>query len=107
MARLFATCVSFVLCLVYLLIFPANALGMAILIAIGTLLLMLAGRRDDIGLLAITTAVIMIVAAQTPDIAWQQPLRRLADTVLGVVVGMACKWIASYFFFHFKGEEVR
>lgn len=37
-SRLFATCVSFALCLVYLLLFPANPLGMAILIAIGALL---------------------------------------------------------------------
>jgi uncharacterized membrane protein YgaE (UPF0421/DUF939 family) len=106
-ARLLATFISFALCLVYLLVLPANPLGMAILIAVGTLLLMLAGQRDDIGLLAITTAVIMIVAAEHPEIAWQQPLRRLGDTVLGVVVGIACKWIASFVFFHLKGEEVR
>lgn len=37
-SRLFATCVSFALCLVYLLLFRANPLGMAILIAIGALL---------------------------------------------------------------------
>jgi len=45
---LFATCVSFALCLVYLLIFPANPLGMAILIAIGALLATLVGRREVI-----------------------------------------------------------
>ena len=38
MSRLLATCISFALCQVYLLLFPANPLGMAILIAIGTLL---------------------------------------------------------------------
>ena len=56
-SRLVGTCVSFALCLAYLLFLPANPLGMAILIGIGTLLMMLAGRRDEINLVAITTAV--------------------------------------------------
>jgi uncharacterized membrane protein YgaE (UPF0421/DUF939 family) len=106
-SRLLATCISFALCQVYLLLFPANPLGMAILIAIGTMLVMLAGLRDDIGLLAITTAVILIVAAEHPATAWQQPLLRLADTVAGVVVGAACKWIASFVFFRISGQDVR
>jgi uncharacterized membrane protein YgaE (UPF0421/DUF939 family) len=106
-ARLFATCVSFALCLAYLLLFPANPLGMAILIAIGTLLLMLAGHRDEIGLLAITTAVVLIVAAENPQTAWQQPLLRLGDTVVGVAVGIACKLVASFLFFRASGQEPR
>lgn len=106
-SRLFATCVSFALCLVYLLIFPANPLGMAILIAIGTLLMTLMGRRDEIGLLAITTAVVLIVAAENPQTAWQQPFLRLADTVAGVMVGIACKWIASFLFSFAGGQEAR
>jgi uncharacterized membrane protein YccC len=47
-ARLIATCVSFALCLLYLLLFPFTPVGMAALIAIGTLVLALLGRRDDI-----------------------------------------------------------
>jgi uncharacterized membrane protein YgaE (UPF0421/DUF939 family) len=104
-SRLFATCLGFALCLVYLLLFPANPLGMAILIAIGALLATLAGRRDEIGLLAITTAVVLIVAAENPQTAWQQPFLRLADTVAGVTVGIACKWIASFLFFRIMGQE--
>ena len=104
-SRLFATCVSFALCLVYLLLFPANAIGMAILIAIGALLAALAGRRDEIGLVAITTAVVLIVAAENPDVAWHQPLLRLADTVLGVAIGISCKWIASFLFFRISGQQ--
>jgi len=107
LSRLFATCVSFALCLVYLLLFPANPLGMAILIAIGALLATLANRRDEIGLLAITTAVVLIVAAENPQTAWQQPFLRLADTVAGVTVGIACKWIASFVFFRFSGQQAR
>jgi len=106
-SRLFATCVSFALCLVYLLIFPANPLGMAILIAIGALLATLAGRREEIGLLAITTTVVLVVAAENPETAWQQPLLRLADTVAGVTVGIACKWIASSLFSFAGGQEPR
>ena len=47
-ARLIATCVSFALCLLYLLLFPFTPVGMAALIAIGTLVMTLSGRRDDI-----------------------------------------------------------
>jgi uncharacterized membrane protein YgaE (UPF0421/DUF939 family) len=104
-SRLVATCVSFALCLVYLLLFPADALGMAVLIAIGVLVMMIVGRRDEIGLVAITTAVVLIVAMDKPETAWQQPLLRLADTVLGVAVGIACKWTASFFFFRFGRQE--
>jgi uncharacterized membrane protein YgaE (UPF0421/DUF939 family) len=106
-SRLFATCVSFALCLAYLLLFPASALGMAIVITIGALLATLAGRRDEIGLLAITTAVVLIVAAENPQTAWQQPLLRLVDTVAGVIVGIACKWIASFLFIRVGGQEAR
>jgi len=107
MSRLFATCVSFALCLVYLSLFPANPLGMAILIAVGTLLITLAGRRDEIGLLAITTAVVLIVAAENPQTAWQQPFLRLLDTIAGVTVGIACKWMASFLYFRVSGQQAR
>jgi len=105
-SRLVSTCASFALCLIYLLFLPANPLGMAILIGIGALLMMLAGRRDEINLVAITTAVILIVAAEHPQSAWQQPLLRLADSVAGGAVGIACKWITSFLFFHLRGQEV-
>ena len=106
-SRLVSTCASFALCLIYLLFFPANPLGMAILIGIGALMMMLAGRRDEINLVAITTAVILIVAAENPQAAWQQPLLRLADSVAGGAVGIACKWITSFLLFHLRGQEVR
>jgi uncharacterized membrane protein YgaE (UPF0421/DUF939 family) len=106
-SRLVGTSGSFALCLAYLLFLPANPLGMAILIGIGTLLMMLAGRRDEINLVAITTAVTFIVAAEIPQAAWQQPVLRLTDSVAGVAVGIACRWIASFLFFHLRGQEVR
>jgi uncharacterized membrane protein YgaE (UPF0421/DUF939 family) len=106
-SRLVATFVSFVMCLMYLALFPANPLAMIVLITVGTLLMMLLGRRDDIGLTAITTAVVLIVAANVSVDAWQQPLLRLMDTIVGIAVGVACKWIASFLFYRALGAEVR
>jgi uncharacterized membrane protein YgaE (UPF0421/DUF939 family) len=107
LSRLAATCSSFALCSLYLLLFPASALALIALIAIGTIFMMSLGRRDEIGLTAITTAVVLIVAASKSQDAWQQPLLRLMDTVIGVAIGIACKWIASSLFYRVSGEEVR
>ena len=104
-ARLIATCVSFALCLLYLLLFPFTPVGMAALIALGTLAIALLGRRDDIVTVGITTAVVMVVAAMSPADAWQQPLLRLADTMVGIAVGVACKWVGSFLFCQLFGER--
>ncbi len=69
-SRLAATCVSFALCLVYLVFFPPTPAGLAILVGIGTVLMAFLGRRGDIITTAITTAVVMVVAAIGPDEAW-------------------------------------
>src|ERR1700731_377286 len=106
-ARLIATCVSFVLCLLYLLLFPFTPVGMAALIAIGTIVMALLGRRDDIVTVGITTAVVMVVAAMSPSDAWQQPLLRLVDTVVGIGVGVACKWVGSFLFYRYAGGQAR
>ena len=58
MARLIATCVSFALCLPYLLLFPFTPVGLAILLGIGTLVMALLRRRDDIVTTGITTTVV-------------------------------------------------
>jgi uncharacterized membrane protein YccC len=107
MARLIATFVSFALCLIYLWLLPATIIGMAALIAIAVLLMMLIGRQDEMGLTAITIAVIMIVAADKPQDAELQPILRLVDTVVGIAVGVACKWINSFVFYRISGEDVR
>jgi uncharacterized membrane protein YccC len=104
-ARLIATCVSFALCLLYLLLFPFTPVGMAALIAIGTMVMASLGRRDDIVTVGITTAVVMVVAAMSPSDAWQQPLLRLVDTIVGIAVGVACKWAASFLFSKTIGEQ--
>lgn len=105
--RIIATAVSFVLCFAYLLLFSFTPVGLVAVLAGGTLIMMALGRRDEIGLTAVTTAVVMLVAAIDAQAAWQQPLLRLMDTLIGIAVGVACKWIASFVFFKLIGEEVR
>jgi uncharacterized membrane protein YgaE (UPF0421/DUF939 family) len=106
-SRLIATCVSFALCLAYLWFFRFTAGGMAILLALGTVVMVALGRRDDVVTTAITTTVVMVVAAISPADAWQQPLLRLVDTVVGISVGVSCKWVASFFFDSLKVELPR
>jgi uncharacterized membrane protein YccC len=106
-ARLIATCVSFALCLVYLLIFPVTGPGIAVVIGLGTTAMLLLGREDDIVTAGITTTVVLVVAAMSPEQAWQQPILRLFDTVVGIAVAVACKWCASYAFYRTVGEPVR
>ena len=105
--RMIATGVSFGLCLLYLLLLPFTPLGLAAVLVCGTLIMMALNRRDEIGLAAVTTAVVMLVAAIDPHDAWRQPLLRLMDTLIGIAVGVSCKWIASFVFFKLIGEEVR
>jgi hypothetical protein len=48
----------------------------------------LVGRPDDIITTGITRAVVMAVAAISPDHAWKQPILRVVDTIAGVAVGL-------------------
>ncbi|HEY6760659.1 MAG TPA: FUSC family protein [Baekduia sp.] len=94
LTRLWATLLSFVLCLIYLLIFPFHPVGLAVVIGLGTFLLMAAGRDELVTTAAITTTVLMVVAAVSPHDAWQQPILRGVDTVVGIAVGVAAAAIA-------------
>src|SRR6516165_8160281 len=106
-SRLIATVVSFALCLAYLLVLPFHPAGLAALLGVGTLSMMALGRRDDIVTTGITTTVVMVVAAMSPQDAWHQPLLLLADTVVGVAIGVACKWIGSFLYFRCVGKPAR
>ena len=53
-ARLTATCVSFALCLAYLVVLPFHPVGLAALLGTGTAIMMYLGRRDDIVITGIT-----------------------------------------------------
>ena len=106
-SRLLATCVSFALCLAYLVILPFAAVGMAILIGLGSIIMLLLDRSEDVITTAITTTVVMVAAAISPHDAWQQPLLRLLDTVVGISVGIAGKWTASFLFSAMAREPAR
>ena len=106
-SRLIATCVSFALCLAYLVVLPFHPAGLAALLGIGTVIMMYLSRRDDIVTTGITTTVVMVVAAMSPQDAWHQPILRLLDTVVGITVAVACKWIASFLFYRSIGKPVR
>lgn len=100
--RFFATCVSCVLTFVYLLLLPFSPVGMAVLIGLGTIVVMASGRREDVVTTGITTAVIMVAAGLGPaGLGWTIPPLRLLDTVIGIVVGVGCWWIGKLLFvFH-------
>jgi uncharacterized membrane protein YgaE (UPF0421/DUF939 family) len=107
-ARFFATGVSFVLTFVYLLLLPFSPVGMAVIIGIGTIVVMLLGRRDDVVTTGITTAVIMVVAGMGPaSLGWTIPPLRLLDTVIGIVVGVGGWWIGKFLFvFNEQREKI-
>jgi uncharacterized membrane protein YccC len=92
-SRMAAPFVSFVLCLIYLIFLPVDDWAVAVLIGLSALTVMLIGRPGDAVVAAVTTAVVMIVAALTPHDAWEQPILRFADTFIGVAVGIAAAWI--------------
>jgi uncharacterized membrane protein YccC len=93
LTRMTATLLSFALCLVYLLVFPFHVWGLAVLIGIGTLVLTLIGRPNYVVTATVGTAVIMVSAAVSPHDPWRQPILRLANTAVGVAVGLAAAWI--------------
>jgi Fusaric acid resistance protein-like len=93
LSRTSATLFSFALCLVYLLVFPFRPWGLAVLLAIGAIVLELVGRSEDIVTGSITTAVVMVVAGISPEHAWRQPILRLIDTGVGIGVGIAGAYV--------------
>jgi hypothetical protein len=94
LSRMAATLLSFALCFLYLLALPFHAWGLAALIGAGTIILMLAGRPEDIVTTAITTTVVLVVASISPVRAWIQPILRLLDTAAGVTVGIVAARLA-------------
>jgi uncharacterized membrane protein YgaE (UPF0421/DUF939 family) len=93
LSRVMATLVSFAICLVYLAFLPFHPWALAVLVGASALAATLIGRPGDAVTAAITTTVVLVVAAVSPQHAWQQPILRLADTVIGVAVGIAAAWL--------------
>ena len=105
-ARLTATTLSIVLCLQYLLNFPFSGSGMAAVIGLGTLVIMLlAGRTTSSrpGLRPRSSWWLRGSALKTRGINRYCGLR----TPVGIAVGVSCRWIAAYAFFHAVGARVR
>jgi uncharacterized membrane protein YccC len=103
--RMSATLVSFVLCFVYFLLTSFHPWGLALLIGIGTLIMMLIGQPDDVVTTSITTAVVMVVAALSPQSPWEQPILRLLDTAIGVAIGLLGAWLALRFAPRLRGRR--
>jgi hypothetical protein len=92
-SRVAGTLVSFAVCFVYLVFLPVHLWAFALLIGVSALAPTLADRPGDAATAAITTAVLLALAVLSPQHAWQQPPLRLADTVVGVIVGVAAAWV--------------
>lgn len=92
-SRTAATLISFVYCLVYLAFLPFHTWALPVLVGVSALTATLIGRPGDAITAAITTAVVLVVAAVSPQGAWEQPILRFADTVIGVAVGVGSAWI--------------
>jgi hypothetical protein len=76
--------------------FPVSLRRQALLIGIGSIILTLAGRPEDIITSGITTAVVMVVAGISPQHGWEQPILRLIDTLVGIGVGIIGAWISLH-----------
>lgn len=93
LSRIAGTSVSFVLCLLYLLLFPFHLWAIAVLIAIGAFALAFLGRPQDTMPASLATIVVLVITSINPHNAWQQPIMRLADTIAGVAIGLAAVWV--------------
>ena len=92
-SRTVATLISFVSCRVYLSFLPFHTWARPVLVGVSALTATLIGRPGDAVTAAITTAAVLVLCAVTPQDAWEQPILRLADTVIGVAVGIASAWL--------------
>jgi uncharacterized membrane protein YgaE (UPF0421/DUF939 family) len=93
--RMSATLTSFVLCTIYVLLFPFSIWGMAAVVFIGALTLTGLHRQDDIMTASITTVVVLVVAGLATHDRWAQPLLRLLDTAVGVAIGLLAAVLAT------------
>jgi hypothetical protein len=94
LTRMAATLLSFALCLLYLLILPFGAVGLAAMIGVTSLAASLLGRPQDAVTAGITTAIVLGVAGLALHDAWEEPILRLVDTALGTAVGLGAARIA-------------
>jgi hypothetical protein len=72
---------------------PFHPWALAVLTGLSVLAVDAIGRPGDAATAAITTAVVLVASSLSSQHAWQQPILRLADTVVGVGVGVAAAWL--------------
>lgn len=95
-SRLSATVIAFGLCLVYLLLLPFTGVGLAVLVGLGAIIVSFIGRAEDAITTGITITVVMVVAGLgARSAAWEQPILRLVDTLVGMGVGLALARVAD------------
>ena len=87
--------------------FPFTPAGLAMLIGLGTAIVIVLGRRDEIVTTGITTTVVMVVAAMDVRHARLQPLLRFLDTVVGIAIGIGVRWVGLFLFDRHVGKLVR
>jgi uncharacterized membrane protein YccC len=92
-SRMSGTLVSLALCLVYLAFLPFHLWALGLLIGASALAVTLIGRPGDAIAAAIATAVVMVSASIDPQHAWLEPILRLGDTFVGVVIGVFAAWL--------------
>jgi len=92
-SRMSGTLISFLFCLIYLSMLPFHVWALPVLIGLSALTVTLLARPGDAETAAITTAVVLIVADVSPRDAWEQPILRFVDTLIGVVIGVAAAWL--------------
>jgi len=92
-SRMVATAVSFAYCLLYLAFLPFHTWALPTVIALSALTARLIGGPGDSLTAAITSTVVLVVAAVSPHDAWLQPILRFADTAIGVLVGVGAAWL--------------
>lgn len=93
--RLHATLLGIALCLVYVVVLPFSAAGLGLLVSVGVALASAFGRPQDATTTGVTIAVVLVAAHIAGEATWQIPLLRLADTAIGIVVGVAVARVAA------------
>jgi len=95
LTRTLAIELSFILCLAYFLVLPFHVVGIAIVIGVSSIILTFARRTEDTIAAGITAGVVFVVSGISPGHGWWiQPILRLADTAVGILVGLAASWIS-------------
>lgn len=94
--RLLATLIGIALCLLYLIFLPFHLWAFALMIGLSTLATALLQRPDAAVTAAVTAAVVMISAELNPAHAWRLPLLRLADTLVGLIVGLVAARLLTW-----------